>query len=112
MVFSGTSADGKLAEVIELPGHPWYLAVQCHPEFRSKPTQCHPLFRAFVRASLERREARKKAEAGRARGMALRPCSAGNSVLPPGRGVDDPAGVGFVPRDRPAVWPGHVLPLL
>jgi CTP synthase len=71
MVFSGTSADGKLVEVIELPGHPWYLAVQCHPEFRSKPTQCHPLFRAFVKASLERREARKKGEAGRARGMAL-----------------------------------------
>lgn len=67
MSFSGLSPDGKLVEVIELPGHPWFLAVQCHPEFRSKPTQSHPLFRSFVKASLERRESRKKAEAARAR---------------------------------------------
>jgi CTP synthase len=67
LVFSGTSPDGKLVEVIELPGHPWFLAVQCHPEFRSKPTQSHPLFRSFVRASLERREAKKKAESARIR---------------------------------------------
>jgi CTP synthase len=60
MAFSGTSPDGKLVEVIELPSHPWFLAVQCHPEFRSKPTAAHPLFKGFVRASLERREARKK----------------------------------------------------
>ncbi len=60
MSISGTSPDGQLVEVIELPGHPWYLAVQCHPEFRSKPTQSHPLFRGFVKAALERREARKK----------------------------------------------------
>src|SRR6516164_1325557 len=60
MVFSGTSPDGKLVEVIELPNHPWFLAVQCHPEFKSKPTQAHPLFRSFVEASLKRREARKK----------------------------------------------------
>jgi CTP synthase len=60
MAFSGTSPDGKLVEVIELPSHPWFLAVQCHPEFRSKPTQSHPLFRSFVKASLERREANKK----------------------------------------------------
>jgi CTP synthase len=62
MIFSGTSPDGKLVEVVELPGHPWFLAVQCHPEFRSKPTASHPLFRSFVQAALERREARKKAE--------------------------------------------------
>ncbi len=66
MVFSGTSPDGKLVEVIELSNHPWFLAVQCHPEFRSKPTQSHPLFRSFVKASLERREA-KKVEAARGR---------------------------------------------
>jgi CTP synthase len=63
MSFSGTSPDGKLVEAIELPSHPWFLAVQCHPEFRSKPTQSHPLFRGFVKASLERRESRKKGEA-------------------------------------------------
>src|SRR5262249_18051598 len=67
LAFSGTSPDGKLVEVIELPGHPWFLAVQCHPEFRSKPTQANPLFRIFVRASLDRREAKKKAESARAR---------------------------------------------
>ncbi len=70
MVFSGTSPDGKLVEAIELPNHPWFVAVQCHPEFRSKPTQPHPLFRSFVRASWERREAKKKAEAARARAAA------------------------------------------
>jgi CTP synthase len=67
MSFSGTSPDGKLVEVVELPSHPWFLAVQCHPEFRSKPTQSHPLFRSFVKASLDRREGKKKAEAARAR---------------------------------------------
>jgi CTP synthase len=60
MVFSGTSPDGQLVEVIELPNHPWFVAVQCHPEFRSKPTKCHPLFRGFVAASLESREQKRK----------------------------------------------------
>jgi len=67
MVVSGTSPDGKLVEVIEMPEHPWFVAVQCHPEFKSKPTQAHPLFRGFVQASLARREARKKTEPARAR---------------------------------------------
>ena len=67
MAFSGTSPDGKLVEMIELADHPWFVAVQFHPEFRSKPTQAHPLFRGFVEASLKRREARKKAEAARNR---------------------------------------------
>ena len=52
---TGTSPDGGLVEVIELKGHPWFLAVQCHPEFKSKPTQAHPLFREFVRASQDKR---------------------------------------------------------
>jgi len=65
MIFSGTSPDGKLIEVVELPSHPWFVAVQCHPEFKSKPTQAHPLFKGFVKAALERREAKKKAEAAR-----------------------------------------------
>lgn len=59
LLVSGASPDGQLVEVIELPNHPWFVAVQCHPEFRSKPTQAHPLFRAFVKASLTRREHRK-----------------------------------------------------
>jgi CTP synthase len=70
MAFSGLSPDGKLVEAIELPAHPWFVAVQCHPEFKSKPTQAHPLFKAFVRAALDRRE-KKKAEAARTRAAAV-----------------------------------------
>ncbi|MBX9627780.1 MAG: CTP synthase [Gemmataceae bacterium] len=51
LVFSGTSPDGSLVEAIELPDHPWFVGVQCHPEFKSKPTRPHPLFREFVGAA-------------------------------------------------------------
>ncbi len=54
MRFSGTSPDGQLVEVIELPDHPWFVAVQYHPEFKSKPLQAQPLFAAFVRAAIDR----------------------------------------------------------
>jgi CTP synthase len=50
---SGTSPDGRLVEMIELPGHPWFLAVQFHPEFTSRPNRPQPLFREFVKASLQ-----------------------------------------------------------
>ncbi|MBB6670578.1 CTP synthase [Cohnella nanjingensis] len=49
---SGTSPDGRLVEMVELPGHPWFLAVQFHPEFTSRPNRPQPLFRDFVKASL------------------------------------------------------------
>src|SRR5262249_5362942 len=75
MAFSGTSPDGRLVEGGELPQHPWFVAVQCHPEFQSKPTRAHPLFTGFVRAALARRE-QKKAEAARARGPAAAPVAA------------------------------------
>jgi CTP synthase len=48
---SGRSPDGKFVEVMELPTHPWFVAVQFHPEFQSKPLRPHPLFRDFVRAT-------------------------------------------------------------
>src|SRR5438874_2329052 len=48
---SGRSPDSKFVEIAELPNHPWYLAVQFHPEFKSKPTRPHPLFGAFVDAA-------------------------------------------------------------
>jgi CTP synthase len=54
----GSSPDGKLAEIIELSDHPWFVAVQFHPEFRSKPTEAHPLFAGFVAAAVERHFAR------------------------------------------------------
>jgi CTP synthase len=56
MTFSGLSADG-LVEIVELAGHPWFLATQFHPEFTSTPRDGHPLFAGFVRAARERRAA-------------------------------------------------------
>ena len=50
--FSGTSEDGELMEMIELPGHPWFLGCQFHPEFTSTPRDGHPLFTGFIHAAL------------------------------------------------------------
>lgn len=50
--FSGTSPDGRLVEVTEYPDHPWFVASQYHPEFKSRPNRAHPLFRDFVKATL------------------------------------------------------------
>jgi CTP synthase len=58
MQFSGTSPDGKLVEIIELTGHPWFVAAQFHPEFKSKPTSAHPLFSGFVGAAVAQHAAR------------------------------------------------------
>jgi CTP synthase len=55
MVCSGLSPDGDLVEIIELRNHPWFIGVQFHPEFKSRPFDCHPLFKGFVRAALQRR---------------------------------------------------------
>jgi CTP synthase len=57
LVATGLSPDGNLVEIVELSGHPWFLAVQFHPEFKSKPTEAHPLFRDFIAAALARHEA-------------------------------------------------------
>jgi CTP synthase len=54
LVVSGTFQEGRLVEVIELPDHPWFVASQFHPEFKSRPTRPAPLFRDFVGAALER----------------------------------------------------------
>jgi CTP synthase len=56
LVFSGTSPDGSLVEVIEISNHPWFVGIQSHPEFKSRPTEPHPLFRDFVGASLAHRK--------------------------------------------------------
>ncbi len=53
MLFSGTSPDQGLVEIVELKNHPWFLGCQFHPEFKSKPMAPHPLFREFIRASLK-----------------------------------------------------------
>ncbi len=52
LVFSGMSPDGRLPEIVEIPGHPWYIGVQFHPELKSKPFDPHPLFASFIRAAL------------------------------------------------------------
>lgn len=51
LVISGTSPDKRLVEMIELTDHPWFVATQAHPEFKSRPTRPHPLFQGFVRAA-------------------------------------------------------------
>lgn len=59
LVLSGLSPDGKIVEMIELPSHPWFVATQAHPEFKSRPNRPHPLFRGFVGAALTYQDAQK-----------------------------------------------------
>jgi CTP synthase len=64
MRFVGTSPDGSLAEIIELPDHPWFVGVQFHPEFKSQPTRAHPLFAGFIGAAIDQRASRGDRQAG------------------------------------------------
>jgi CTP synthase len=59
LVVSGTFQQGRLVEIVELPDHPWFVASQFHPEFKSRPTRPAPLFREFVEAALERARVRE-----------------------------------------------------
>ncbi len=54
LIISGLSPDERLVEIIELKDHPWFVAVQYHPEFKSRPTRVHPLFREFIKAAIKR----------------------------------------------------------
>ena len=54
LVVSGTFQEGRLVEIVELPDHPWFVASQFHPEFKSRPTRPAPLFRDFVGAARAR----------------------------------------------------------
>ena len=56
MVFSGLSPDERLVEIVEIPEHPYYIATQAHPEFKSQPTKPHPMFRGFIKAAIEKGE--------------------------------------------------------
>ena len=51
LIFSGLSPDKKLPEIVELKNHPWFIAVQFHPEFKSRPLAPHPLFSSFIKAA-------------------------------------------------------------
>ena len=57
LVISGTSPDDRLVETVELKEHPFFVGVQVHPEFKSRPNQSHPLFKGFVSAALLKRNA-------------------------------------------------------
>ena len=52
LVVSGINPERDLVEIVEVKNHPWYVGVQFHPEFQSKPNKAHPLFAAFIEASL------------------------------------------------------------
>ena len=54
LIFSGISPDDKLPEIIELKNHPWFIGVQFHPEFKSRPFNPHPLFSSFIKAAKKR----------------------------------------------------------
>jgi CTP synthase len=62
LLIAGTSDKGKLVEIIELPSHPWFVAVQFHPEFKSRPTAPHPLLAGFVEATMKRRSSRNETQ--------------------------------------------------
>ena len=59
MLLSGHSMDETLVEIVEIPGHPWFLGCQFHPEFKSRPMDPQPLFRDFIAASLKSKMAKK-----------------------------------------------------
>ena len=54
LIFSGLSPDNRLPEIIELKNHPWFIGVQFHPEFKSRPFNPHPLFSSFIKAAKKR----------------------------------------------------------
>lgn len=56
LVISGLSPSERLVEIVELPDHPWFIGVQFHPEFKSRPNRPHPLFREFIKASIEKQK--------------------------------------------------------
>jgi CTP synthase len=89
LVISGTSPDERLVEVIEIHDHPFFVASQYHPEFKSRPDRPAPLFREFVRAALGRAEAREPVvTAAQGAGVAEGP----GSAEPEGSEQGEPAG--------------------
>ncbi len=64
LVVAGMSPDGKFVEMVELPGHPWFLGCQFHPEYKSKPTEPHPLFVSYIGAALAERQRREASSSG------------------------------------------------
>ena len=67
LAVAGMSPDGKFVEMVELPGHPWFLGCQFHPEYKSRPTEPHPLFTSYIRAALQERARRQDPDRARER---------------------------------------------
>jgi CTP synthase len=65
LVVSGLNPRRNLVEIVELKGHPWFLAVQFHPEFQSKPNRAHPLFAAFIGAVIKNKRAAARSKPAR-----------------------------------------------
>jgi CTP synthase len=59
MIFSGMSPNGRLVEIVELADHPWFVASQFHPEFKSRPERPHPLFDGFIATAVALRDGRQ-----------------------------------------------------
>ena len=70
---TGSTPDGTYVEIVEIPGHPYFLGCQFHPEFKSKPLEPHPLFREFIKASYENRRKRRHQQVEAEEEMFLRP---------------------------------------
>jgi CTP synthase len=70
---TGSTPDGTYVEIVEIPGHPFFLGCQFHPEFKSKPLEPHPLFRAFIKAAYENRVVRERRRGDVAVEQFLRP---------------------------------------
>jgi CTP synthase len=91
MRISGTSPDGNLVEMIELPTHPWFVATQAHPELKSRPDQPHPLFASFVGAAMLRRDGEEQTSMDRDLKPAAPAASATSNGTEPS--AERPAGV-------------------
>jgi CTP synthase len=111
LVVSGTSPDGRLVEIIELRDHPWFVAGQFHPEFRSRPTRPHPLFRDFVGAATALAD-RRDAEGRQADGRGPLP-AAGEDMGVPRNGAaagprnGEPVEVDLTDGEAPSVLAGR-----
>ena len=107
--FSGMSPDGVLPEIIELPGHPWFVGVQYHPELKSKPFAPHPLFAGFIAAAV--RQARLGLGEPEERGF-WRDAATATEPIDGRSGRYNPAeqsqlaGCRLVPTERLGVGPG------
>jgi CTP synthase len=83
MLLSGQSPDGRLVEIVELKDHPWFVASQFHPEFKSRPERPHPLFDGFVAASIAVADGREPELTARPEPTAVRqPAEAAETVTP------------------------------